>query len=164
MLTLLLSLLRDLLRPRRDLMLENLALRQQINVLRRGNPRPALRLRARLFLVVLMRTWAGWRRPLALVQPETVVGWHRKAWRLWWRRKSKPKEPGRPRVPRAAHPQGVPRILPRGAHSPGPGEEHAGRPRGRTAGVRAGASPADGGWAAQPLLSRRRLTVGGLST
>jgi putative transposase len=49
--------------------------------------------------MLLMRTWAGWRRPLVLVPPETVISWHRKAWRLWWRRKSRPKEPGRPRVP-----------------------------------------------------------------
>ncbi len=99
MLNTLLALLRDLLRPRHDLMLENLALRQQINVLRRGNPKPAFRLRDRLFWVVLMRTWAGWRRPLALVKPETVIAWHRKGWRLWWRWKSRPKEAGRPRVP-----------------------------------------------------------------
>ncbi len=99
MLTILLHTLRDLLRPHHDLLLENLALRQQINVLRRNNPKPAFRLRDRLFWVVLCRWWEGWRRPLALVQPETVIGWHRKAWRLWWRRKSRPKEPGRPRVP-----------------------------------------------------------------
>jgi len=96
MLTIFLNILRDLLRPRSDLLLENLALRQQINVLRRDNPKPALRLRDRLFWIVLMWTWAGWRRPLALVQPATVIGWHRKAWRVWWRRKSRPKEPGRP--------------------------------------------------------------------
>jgi hypothetical protein len=56
MLALLLHTLRDLLRPRRDLLLENLALRQQINVLRRGNPKPAFRLRDRLFWIVLMWT------------------------------------------------------------------------------------------------------------
>jgi transposase InsO family protein len=99
MLNTLFALLRDLLRPRHDLMLENLALRQQINVLRRGNPNPSFRLRDRLFWVVLMRTWAGWRRPLALVKPETVIAWHRRGWRLWWRWKSRPKEAGRPRVP-----------------------------------------------------------------
>ena len=99
MLKLLFGFLRDLLRPRRDLLLENLALRQQINVLRRDNPKPAFRLQDRLFWVVLMRTWAGWRQPLTLVQPQTVIAWHRKGWRLWWRFKSKPREVGRPRVP-----------------------------------------------------------------
>ncbi|MBU2502840.1 hypothetical protein KJ682_16040 [bacterium] len=33
-------------------------------------------MRDRLFWIVLMRAWAGWRRPLALVQPETVIAWH----------------------------------------------------------------------------------------
>ncbi len=99
MLTIFFALLRDLPRPRGDLLLENLALRQQINVLRRDKPKPALRLRDRLFWVVLMRTWAGWCRPLALVQPQTAIAWHRKGWRLWWRFKSKPRKAGRPRVP-----------------------------------------------------------------
>lgn len=99
MLYLLLTTLRDLLRPRRDLLLENLALRQQINVLRRDKPKPTFRLRDRLFWVALMRVWSGWRRPLTLVRPETVIAWHRKGWRLWWRFKSKPKDTGRPRIP-----------------------------------------------------------------
>jgi putative transposase len=99
MLNILLKTLRDFLRPRRDLLLENLALRQQINVLRRGNPKPALRLRDRIFWVALLRTWSGWRRPLAIVRPETVIAWHRRGWRLYWRWKSKSQEIGRPRVP-----------------------------------------------------------------
>ena len=99
MLTFLLDTLRDLLRPRRDLLLENLALRQQILVLQRTNPKPSLNNADRTFWVLLRRWWAGWRRPLRLVQPETVIAWHRKGWRLWWRFKSKPKDVGRPRVP-----------------------------------------------------------------
>jgi len=95
----LLNLLRDLLRPRRDLLLENLALRQQILVLRRTNPKPPFSLLDKAFWVVLYRRWANWRRPLDLVKPETVIAWHRQGWRLWWRRKSRPKEVGRPRIP-----------------------------------------------------------------
>jgi hypothetical protein len=38
---------------------------------------------------VLRHLWDGWRRPLRLVQPETVIKWHRKSWRMWWRWKSK---------------------------------------------------------------------------
>jgi len=52
MLTILLHSLRDLLRPRRDLLLENLALRQQINVLRRDNPKPARPAPRRLRLLI----------------------------------------------------------------------------------------------------------------
>jgi hypothetical protein len=100
MLNLLIALLRDLLRPRHDLLLENLALRQQILVLQRTNPKPPFRNRDRAFWVLLCHWWAGWRRPLRLVQPETVIKWHRKTWRMWWRRKSKPlQQPGRPRIP-----------------------------------------------------------------
>ncbi len=63
MLTLLFHTLRDLLRPRQNLILENLALRQQILVLQRTNPKPPFRNRDRAFWVMLCHWWAGWRRP-----------------------------------------------------------------------------------------------------
>jgi hypothetical protein len=85
-----LNLLWDSLRPRCDLLLENLALRQQILVLQRTNPKPPFRNRV---WVVLCQWWTGWRRPLRLVQPETVITWHRKSCRKWWRWKSKPLQP-----------------------------------------------------------------------
>ena len=68
----------------RDLLLENLELRQQLGVLKRKNPRPRLAAADRLFWVVLQRLWAGWRRSLILVQPETVVRWHRAGFGLYW--------------------------------------------------------------------------------
>src|ERR1039457_1351045 len=60
-------------RSREDLVLENLALRQQL-----------LTLLAKLFWVVLRRAWSGWKRSLILVTPETVVRWHRAGFRLYW--------------------------------------------------------------------------------
>jgi hypothetical protein len=48
--------------------------------------------------VLLSRLWGGWRRPLRLVQPETVIAWHRRVWRFWWRWKSQDKTIGRPRI------------------------------------------------------------------
>ncbi|MDO9069567.1 MAG: helix-turn-helix domain-containing protein [Deltaproteobacteria bacterium] len=99
MLKLILHALRSGFRARRSLALENLALRQQILILQRANPKPAFRPLDRLFWVLLSRLWPGWRRPLRLVKPETVIAWHRQLWRQWWRRKCRPGEPGRPRIP-----------------------------------------------------------------
>lgn len=59
MLNLIFYTLRDLLRPRRDLLLGNLAQRQQILVLQRTNPRPRFKDRDRAFWVLLRRLWAG---------------------------------------------------------------------------------------------------------
>ena len=63
MFSLIISLLRDLFRPRRDLLVENLALRQQIVVLRRTNPKPSLSTLDKAFWVILYRKWEFWRRP-----------------------------------------------------------------------------------------------------
>lgn len=77
---------------------ENLALRQQLAVYQRKIKRPKLRKRDRLFWVCLSRLWSGWRSPLVLVQPATVVKWHRAGFRLYWRWKSRSKKIGRPKV------------------------------------------------------------------
>lgn len=61
--------------------LENLALRQQLSVFQRKYPRPRVAA-AELFWVTLPRLWLGWKRALILVQPETVVRWHRAGFRL----------------------------------------------------------------------------------
>src|SRR5580658_4239493 len=69
---------------RRDLLLENLALRQQLAVLKRRHSHPRLAVTDRLFWVILRRFWSGWRQALILVQPETVVRWHRAGFKLYW--------------------------------------------------------------------------------
>jgi putative transposase len=83
-------------RGHRELALENLALRQQLNALRRTGTRPKLRKRDRLFWVVLAQTWRHWRAALVLVQPDTVVRWHREWLRRQWRRRSARASAGRP--------------------------------------------------------------------
>ena len=70
---------------RAHLVLENLALRQQLAVLRRRAPRPKLRWRDRLFWVALSRLWPRWREALHIVTPATVITWHRAGFRLFWR-------------------------------------------------------------------------------
>lgn len=72
-------------RSRRDLLSENLALRQQLMVLARRNPQPRLTQSDRLFWLALRRLWPGWRQALVLVQPDTVVRWHRAGFELYWK-------------------------------------------------------------------------------
>ena len=86
------------LRERRDLALENLALRQQLGVLKRRNGVPRLKKGDRLFWVVLSRIWAPWRQALHLVNGDTVVGWQRKGFRIYWTRISQRKCGGRPQA------------------------------------------------------------------
>ena len=90
--------LRALLRDRADLALENLALRQQVAVLAERRPRPRLSTTDRLFWVFLRRLWSRWADVLVVVQPDTVVRWHRLGFRLFWRWRSRPGRPGRPRI------------------------------------------------------------------
>jgi len=85
---------------RRDLILENLALRQQPSALQRTEGRPVLRPVDRLFWIWLSRHWAHWREVLQIVQPNTVIAWHRKGFRLYWTRLSRRKGSGRPATSR----------------------------------------------------------------
>jgi putative transposase len=90
------ALLRGLLASRSALMAENVALRQQLGVLRRSVKRPRLRRRDRVFWVWLSRLWRNWRSCLIVVKPATVVRWHRQGFRLYWRWKSRSNKAGRP--------------------------------------------------------------------
>jgi putative transposase len=79
----------------RQLALENLALRQQLAVYKRTVTRPKPRTTDRLFWVALTRVWAGWRQPLVIVTPDTVLRWQRRRFREYWAQLS-----GRPTVGR----------------------------------------------------------------
>lgn len=85
-------------RSRYNLGIEILALRQQLGVLQRKHPRPRLRIQDRIFWVLLRRLWPAWRNVLVIVKPETVVGWHRAGFRLFWRLRSQAKSRGRPKI------------------------------------------------------------------
>ena len=91
---------RSLFRDRRALVLENLALRQQVAVYTRVQKRPRLASIDRVFWVWLSILWDEWKTPLILVKPETVIRWHRQGFRLYWRRKSRTNKVGRPKIPR----------------------------------------------------------------
>ena len=85
-------------RSRYNLSLEIIALRQQLGVLKRKTPRPRLRMVDRVFWILLHRLWPGWCNALIVVKPETVVGWHRAGFRLFWRIRSRSKNIGRPKI------------------------------------------------------------------
>ena len=88
------------LRPRHELVLENLLLRHQLAVLTRPTrtrSRARLRLWDKLLWILAGRWCAGWREHLRIVTPHTVVRWHRQGWRLFWRWKSRSRG-GRPHL------------------------------------------------------------------
>jgi len=91
------SLVRSLCGSKADLAMEVLALRQQLAVFKRKNPRPHLDPLDRLFWSVLKDQFAAWADALIIVKPETVVAWQKKRFQQFWTRKSKPGRPGIPR-------------------------------------------------------------------
>jgi hypothetical protein len=97
----LLATVSSIVRSRAALELENLALRHQIGVLQRSAPkRSKLILLDRLLWAWLSRVWSDWRSALAIVQPETVLAWHRRGFGLFWAWKIRRGHPGRPALPR----------------------------------------------------------------
>jgi putative transposase len=81
------------LRSKRDLVLENAALRHQLMVLQRQSKAPRIKNRDRLFWITLLRLWPDWRGALSLVQPATVVRWHRKGFRAYGAGRAGPRGP-----------------------------------------------------------------------
>jgi transposase len=99
MLTALIVLLRSIglmCRGHKAVAFENLALRQQLAALTRTRKRPQLRPTDRLFWILLAKAWQEWRTALIIVQPETVLLWHRQWLRHRWAERSKRLRPGRP--------------------------------------------------------------------
>ena len=89
----------DALRQRADLLLENAALRQQLDVLCRQAKGSRLRRTDRVFWIWLSRRWPRWKSALVIVKPETVLHWHSEGYRRYWRWKSG-SGPGRPPIPK----------------------------------------------------------------
>jgi putative transposase len=87
--SLLLGTFADMTRGKSELLAENALLRYQLVILRRQIKRPAYRKRDRLLLVLLSRMVRTWKQALFLVQPETLLRWHRELFRMFWRRKAK---------------------------------------------------------------------------
>jgi putative transposase len=92
------SFLLSLFKSQRQLVLENLALRQQVTMLRQSVKKPRPSMADKLFWVLFSRYVDGWRRLLHGLHPDTVVRWHRQGFRLYWRWKSRGPVPGRPAI------------------------------------------------------------------
>lgn len=88
----------DITRSRKDLVAENAILRQQLIVLKRQVKRPKFTNGDRLRLILLSRLTQFWDSALHLVQPQTLLRWHRDLFRRYWKRKSRPKN-HKPRIP-----------------------------------------------------------------
>ena len=92
------TLLRALLLGSVAVALENLALRHQLGVLQRSVPPPRLSRWDRILWVWLSRLWTDWRLNLIIVQPATVLAWHRQGFQLYWRWRSTANRVGRPKL------------------------------------------------------------------
>jgi putative transposase len=96
--TLVTGVLSDTTRSRADLIAENALLRQQLIVLKRQVKRPQLTHGDRLRLVLLARCTQFWQQALLIVQPDTLLRWHRDLFRSYGRHRSRHKK----RQPRVA--------------------------------------------------------------
>jgi putative transposase len=87
--SLLLGTLTDLARSKSELVAENAFLRKPLIILRRQVKRPACTKRDRMLLVLLARMVQTWKQALFIVQPETLLRWHRQGFKLFWKYKSR---------------------------------------------------------------------------
>ena len=87
---------RQLFTIKQNMILENLMLRQQLNIYKRKNKRPKLETIDRVILVWISRTFSKWESALVVVRPATVIGWNKKGFKLYWKRKSR--RVGRPNI------------------------------------------------------------------
>jgi len=78
---------------------ENLCLRQQLIVFRRRQLRPQICDTDRRFWILACNWFSGWKQSLIVVKPDTVIRWHRRGWKAYWRwRSAHSKKPGRKRI------------------------------------------------------------------
>src|SRR5215831_10163712 len=81
--------LTDLTRSKSELAAEHALLRQQLIILRRQVKRPACTKTDRMLLVLLARMVRTWKQALLIVQPETLLRWHRQGFKPFWKYKSR---------------------------------------------------------------------------
>ena len=87
---------RLLFESKQDLILENLMLRQQLNIYKRKDKKPKIENIDRMILIWMSKLFSKWKSALVVVKPATVIGWHKKGFKLYWKRKSR--RVGRPNI------------------------------------------------------------------
>jgi len=87
---------RQLFITKQVLILENLMLRQQLNIYKRKNKRPKFENIDRIILVWISRIFNDWKSALVVAKASTLIGWHKKGFKLYWKRKSR--RVGRPNI------------------------------------------------------------------
>jgi len=87
---------RPLFKSKQGLILENIMLRQQLNIYMRKNKKPKLESIDRIILVWISRIFGNWTSAFVVVKPATVIGWHKKGFKFYWKRKSR--RIGRPAI------------------------------------------------------------------
>jgi putative transposase len=87
--TVMLGAVTDMSRSKTDLLVENALLRHQFVILERQIKRPRLTWQDRLGMVFLASRLPGWRQALLVVQPDTLLRWHRELFKHFWRFKSR---------------------------------------------------------------------------
>jgi putative transposase len=85
--------LADLARNKPALVAENALLRHQLAILRRGVKRPRCTRADRAILLLLASCVRTWRSALLIVQPDTLLRWHRQLFRGYWHRRSQAAAP-----------------------------------------------------------------------
>jgi len=91
----LITTIRNWFSSRNQLVLEILLLRHQIAILQRKTKKPRLKTSDRALFVLISRYLKSWRQTITIVKPDTVIRWHRKGFKLFWRWKSSHGKPGR---------------------------------------------------------------------
>jgi hypothetical protein len=83
-------------KTKKQLIFENLMLRQQLNIYKRKNKKPEIKNIDRLILVWVSKFFSKWKSALVVVKASTLIGWHKKAFKLYGKRKSR--NTGRPNI------------------------------------------------------------------
>ena len=83
-------------KSKQSLILENLMLIQQLNIYKRKNKKPKIENIDRIILVWISKIFSKWKSALVVAKVSTVISWHKKGFRLYWRRKSR--RVGRPNI------------------------------------------------------------------